>query len=560
MRGALFVLLPAVMWAQVQVPQKPAPRDASSQAGPSATVRGRVTERESGLPLPRFRVSVSRQPLYDENGRTVATAVTDANGVYEIPRIPPGTYLITARPPELVASHLTQMFGHDEPLPLTGALRMRTIDLKGDAVFEADIAVRRSLAIEGHVATEEGDPLADAQVTLERIDLRALRPGVLTDDRGFYRHYGLPPGRYRLCVTPSERTQAGTREALLKACYPADQDPANPSAVDVRTADVRNVNLVVRRGKRFSVSGTVVDGSGSPLNRGELSFYEQNVAPRRSLRVERPGPGRFIVRDVEPGSYQLRAAIEADADRSLPREFGAMDVTVGQDDVGGLVLQTRRPATISGVVIFEGGPPDQGIESVVVRLHQDPSTMKPGTNNPGRTVRKDLTFELSGVLEPVTIGVDYLPSGWLLRSVFYHGRDVTDQPVVLETSVEPRAIEITLTNRVAHISGRSVSKPPAAQAVIVLALSVGGSRGGRGGANAGATVARSALLSGDGTFKIGPLAPGEYFVVAADRDDWFDASLRDRTAAIGSVLSRAERVVVFEGDQPQLVVNIVSVK
>jgi hypothetical protein len=197
---------------------------------------------------------------------------------------------------------------------------------------------------------------------------------------------------------------------------------------------------------------------------------------------------------------------------------------------------------------------------MVVRLQQDPSTVTPGARNPGRTVRKDLTFELNGVIEPVTIGIDYLPAGWLLRSVLYHGRDVTDQPVVLETSDDPRAIEITLTNRVAHISGRLATKPAPGQAVIVVVLSADRSRSGRGGLNAGTTVAKSALLAADGTFRIGPLAPGEYFVVAADRDEWFDASLRDRTGAIGSLLPRAERVVVFEGDQPQVVVSIVSVK
>ena len=65
--------------------------------GIGATIRGRVTDRDSGQPLPRFRVSVSRQPVLDENSQTLATALSDSNGRYELPGVPPGAYVLTVQ-------------------------------------------------------------------------------------------------------------------------------------------------------------------------------------------------------------------------------------------------------------------------------------------------------------------------------------------------------------------------------------------------------------------------------------------------------------------------------
>jgi hypothetical protein len=528
-----------------------------------ATIRGRVTDRDTGQPLPRFRVSVSRQPVLDENSQTLSTALSDSNGRYELTGVPPGAYVLTARPPQFVSTHLAQAYGHDEPLLMAGAQRIRTIELKPNDALEADFTIRRSLAIEGRIATADGDPLAGVLVSLERLERGVARKRLETDDRGFFRHFGLPPGRYRLCVEPAPpvkdprplAAQPTVRENLLITCYPAESDPAQAKAIELTAADARNVDIVMRGGRRFTISGELHDSAGGPLDAGDVSFVEENARPRRSLRVQRMRPGRFVVNDVEPGTYALRVEVAADGTTGRPRESAALELVVENDNIGGIVVRTRRPATVAGLVTFEGGAPEAGLDRMLVKVQRDvDSTVRP--------VRENLTFELAGTPDPVRLGLSDFPSGWIVKSILYHGRDVSDEAVVLDSSDDPRAIEIVLTNRVAYVAGNVAGVAKGRMVVILAFRAEKMGLAARPDASGGSSlpVAASAPADEKSAFKIGPLAPGDYFVAAVDRDEWFDASLENRSAAIDKVLPRAERVVLREGEQRSVALGLVVVK
>ena len=525
-----------------------------------ATIKGRVTERDSGQPLSRFRVSLSIEPLYSENTRTVDTVLTDTNGAYQFSAVQPGQYLITARPPEYVATHLPQTFGYDNPLPTPGSARLKRVQVRAGDTIDADITVSRSLAIEGRVMTAEGDPLANLNVSVERLDRRADRPAVTTDDRGFYRHYGLPPGRYRVCATPAApdpATEASGHETAPRACYP-DAAPAGTATIDVTAADARNADIVMRRGVRFTISGTVFDSAGASLAGGEMSCIEERGRSRRSLKVERPHPGNFLIRDIEPGTYVLRADVRPQVAAGLRgHEFAVQEIVVDRSDITGVVLRTRRLAIVSGMVTFEGGAPETGIDRMVVTVQRQSTSDAPAvTVVASHKVRANSMFELAGTVEPVRLQLSDLPSGWVVKSILYRGRDVAADAVVLEASDDPRAIEITLTNRVAFLTGSVAGAAPTT--VVVLAIradKVGGASSGEA-----APVAAAALLDERRGFKLGPLEPGDYYVAAVDRNQWFDVSVRDRSAGIASLIVRAERVAVVEGDQPPMALRVVPVK
>ena len=547
--------------------QRAALRAPDQQPIAHAIIRGRVTDRESGQPLPRFRVSVSKQPVVDENSMALSTAITDSNGQYEL-SVSPGAYFITARPPEFVSTHLAQVYGHDEPVPMSGAVRLRATELKLNDRLDANIAVRRSLAIEGRVATEDGDPLAGVLVSLERVDRRATRPGLETDDRGFYRHFGLPPGTYRLCVAPAPPPPAkGPMQPvasthLLPTCYPAESNPASAKAVELTNADARNVDIVIGTTRRFTVSGELQDSAGGPLDTGAVSFVEENARPRRSLQVQRARPGQFIVDGVEPGTYALSVDVAADASIGRPREYAATEIVVGNENVAGVVVRTRRPATVAGVVSFEGSPPESGTDRMAVTIQKEPVAGMEASPMSSRPVRENLTFDLAAMPEPARLGLNHTPPGWIVKSILYHGRDVTDEPVVLENSNDPRAIEIVVTNRVVYITGGAAGAPKGRPVVVLAFRADRVGLAARPDASGGSSlpVAASAPADEKGTFTVGPLAPGEYLVAAVDRDEWFDASLDNRSGAIDRILPRAERVMVREGEQPSIALRIVTVK
>jgi protocatechuate 3,4-dioxygenase beta subunit len=538
------IVLLLLALAVAQDGARSAAREAPQPQRAGGTIRGRITDRDTGQPLPRFRVSISRQPLRSDNVRPIDTAVTDATGAYELTNVPAGLYLVTARPPEYVATHLAQVHGYDEPgLPVPMSLRANT-NVRPGAVIDINLALQRGVAIEGTVTTEDGDPVANAVVTIEGLDRRATPAPVVTDDFGRYRHFGLAPGRYRLCATPGPMTGLGAsifNDVLVKGCH---------GAFEVKDGDLRDAHLTLGRINRFSVSGEVFDSYGAPFDRGEIAFVEAPGTARRSLKVVRPGPGRFRIEEVEAGSYTLHALFNPERGRdSRPREVGRIDVVVDKGDLDNITLRTARVSAVFGVVTFDGAPPDIGAAAMRVRLSGETAS-----------VREDGTFELATAVEAVTIALESPPPGWVVKSVQYRGRDVTDQLVEVETSDDPRAIEITLTNRVGYISGRMAVAPPKGRTILVLAFSAARGRTAGRGADIGVSPAATVFLDAKNMFKLGPLLAGEYLVVAVDRDDWFDASTQNRASAIDSILARAERVLVLEGEQPAITVGIVPIR
>ena len=49
------------------------------------------------------------------------------------------------------------------------------------------------------------------------------------------------------------------RENLLTTCYPAESEPAQAKAIELTTADARNVDIVMRGSRRFTISGELRD-------------------------------------------------------------------------------------------------------------------------------------------------------------------------------------------------------------------------------------------------------------------------------------------------------------
>jgi protocatechuate 3,4-dioxygenase beta subunit len=541
---------------------------AGSSAQPTATIRGRVTDRDSGQPLPRFRVTASKELVSDDTSAALPTAITDSNGQYEL-SVRPGAYVITARPPALVSTYLAGMHGDDEPLALSGSVRPRPTELKPNDRLEVNFMARRSLAIEGRVLTEDGDPLSGVLVSLERLDRPASRPAVETDDRGFYRHFGLAPGQYRLCATPAPppppRTplHAAVKSPLLTACYPAGSTSTSLKPIELTRADVRNVDIVMTTARRFTVSGELQDGAGGPLDIGGVSFVEENARPRRSPLVNRVRPGRFVIRDVEPGTYRLLVDVAADPSTGRPREYAATEIVVRNEDIAGVVVRTRRPATVAGVVTFEGSAPQAGMDRMAVTIQPEHgSGTEPPAPSTFRPVRENLTFDLTAMSEPARLGLNHTPPGWIVKSILYHGRDVTDEPVVLEGSGDLRTIEIVLTNRVVYITGGAAGMARGRPVVVLTFRADKVGFAARPDVSGGSSlpVAASAPADDKGAFTVGPLLPGEYLVAAVDRDEWFDASLENRSAAIEKILPRAERLMVRDGEQPSIALPIVAVK
>ncbi len=499
------------------------------------TIGGRITDRDTGQPLPRARVSAFTNLINRAKG-PVAFTTTDESGNYTLTGLPAGRYMVLAEPPSHVSSHLAQAYGFDEPHEQTGAIfnigsgNWVTANNRRDV----DIALTRALVIEGRVISDEGDPIAGTSVTLQRVDAPSLEvPVRTTDDRGIFRHFGLSPGRYRLCVRPPGTTDPASPRSMRRTCYPAVGQWLELGSDSIAGFDIR-----LLRGKAATISGIASTASRAPLDGGEILFLDEADPRRTTLQVERAPGGRFIIRAVEPGVYRLIASLPADGGpEGAARERISMPVTV-DGDIENLAVRTRLPATITGAVQFDGMPPT-ALGSLRLVAQEGAPLLATGTvrmTSQAAPVRDDLSFQLGGMLEPARLMLVGLPSGWVVKAVIYRGRDITDLPVQFESPSDPHPVTIVVTNRVARLTGRVVGPIDRELAVIVFSTDRERwlARGGH--------MAR-AVVKADGTFQVAAIPPGDYLVTVTSAAVMFSVTSLERLAA------RAQRIALAESDR-----------
>ena len=270
----------------LQLAQAVAPQLASQSGEETGQIRGRVTDTETGQPLPNAQVTLAERTL--NLNRTVTT---DDAGVFRFTRLPPGKYDGIVSGGSYRSTYDFQVLPASRPPP--------SIELTKGAVREINIALPRRPAIPVRVVDEFGDPLSD-------VTLRAYRAPAMdqvgfamfqrTDDRGRMRLAGLGPGRYVVCAEAggAGRTQIGKnplREQLLTTCYPSATNQADAEPVVVGAGPVEEIEIRVRRGRTFTISGIVLDASGVPAAGAlvELSVFSSNSSGGTGFRAGRMG-------------------------------------------------------------------------------------------------------------------------------------------------------------------------------------------------------------------------------------------------------------------------------
>lgn len=171
-----------------------------------SAIRGTVRSGGQGqLPLRRARVQLDGTSL----ARSIIT-VTDDAGRFVFEGIPAGTYDLTASR----SGYLAMKFGGNAPgragVPI--ALRDQE-DLR-----DLNILLPKASVIAGRVMNADGQPQSDVSVSAfafqRRNGERVLGPGapsMLSNSKGEYRLWGLPPGEYVVVATSAGNQSADIR-------------------------------------------------------------------------------------------------------------------------------------------------------------------------------------------------------------------------------------------------------------------------------------------------------------------------------------------------------------
>ncbi len=314
-------------------------------------------------------------------------AITDSDGRYRLEGVPAGAHSVTPYAPALVS---------------LGADKLETqVNVTGDATVERiDFALTRGGVISGKITDTEGRPAIAALVSLKPVgnsynaDFYSMsRAGMFfTDDRGVYRIFGLPAGRYLVSAGNSDNSPFGplfTGQSRVRTYYPGVTDEPSAKPVEVAAgAEALGVDIklgVAARG--FVVSGRVVDAqTRKPAGITMVAYGTKASRPESDKGDDEDeddddddtgfgatggftmtnARGEFRFESVAPGSYQ--ATTQSMGELSGATEYYAdpADFEVRSSNLDNLEIVVHRGASVSGVVVVENAESPEVREQVAM--------------------------------------------------------------------------------------------------------------------------------------------------------------------------------------------------
>jgi hypothetical protein len=459
----------------------------------TASVEGRVLNALTGEPLRKAAVTAQR-------GSDGPTVETGSNGEFRLDGLAPGMYALAAeragylpkRAPEVTVAAGQPLTAIELSLTPAAVLSGRTLDPDGDPV--------------SHMTVEA----MQYTYTAGKKTLRKVRAAV-SDDRGRYRIFDLPPGRYYL---QASLTPAGQGTPLL-AYYPAAVEPARAVAVEATAgADLRSLDIRLRALALFTVRVRVANGR----DWDKVAGVGRELVPRFMPRLYRRGSeamsrlfyflpaggqnDRMEIPNVPPGEYSFSVQ---QPDRQPGRQlFARHNFQVVDADVEFVAtLASAVPVTM----VFEG------VTGAGARLEPvDPNPF----NLPRSSLQPDGRLLFADVAPDRYLLRSAGPAGSYLKSIRFGERELDSQ--MLDLTGALGTVVVRFAGDGGAIAGLVLDSrgKPAGRASIVVEPAVPG----------WPDHVKAATSDEQGHFQIPDVAPGDYQVLA-----WHEGEL-DETRAV----------------------------
>ncbi len=308
----------------------------------TATISGRVTLKgEPALAVEVILVTTIRWSANAPRART------DENGRFLFTNVAAGSYEIFAVAPGYVSPF--------EMHSVADGVRLENVDLE----------IKRGGVIAGRIRDSRGRPVIEETITLKKLDkpqsYSSYNPNFgmnRTDDRGVYRIYGLPEGRYLVSVGyASPERITSSRAFYPRVFYPNASSESEAKVIEVSEgSEATDVDITVSDPKETrDVSGRVVDAdTGQPVEgvRIEVRGVSSDGLPMDGSGESESGPnGAFRFFGLLPGKYTIFT--KSRLNNGFVGDPVIFDISDG--DATGIELKVRRgAASISGIVVIEG--------------------------------------------------------------------------------------------------------------------------------------------------------------------------------------------------------------
>jgi hypothetical protein len=368
---------------------------------------------------------------------------TDGDGRYLVGGLAEGRYVVSAMLKAFVTADNSSNFSLN---------RWVNLD-EGEAREKIDFALIRGGVMTGKVIDDEGAPLIARRVQLYRVDEQGqkgyyegpfMNEMFETDDRGVYRLFGLPPGRYIISAGGEgggNPTRGGGGKFAL-TYHPDTTDEKQARVIEIKEgSDVTDIDIRFGSARKtYEAAGRVVDReTGKPVPRINVSGWSIVEAGGSSSVFSTTAiadlQGAFKLSGLPPGRYQAEAM---DGLGETGYTSDPVDFEITNDNVSGVEVKVFLGASVSGIVVIEGADAAAGKQLQSITVY--PSVSQPidaagdakerisGTQfyRPGR-VNADGSFTIMG-LQACGVGF-YLSSvdgGLRIKRIERDGVEVKD--------------------------------------------------------------------------------------------------------------------------------------
>ncbi|HEX4997779.1 MAG TPA: carboxypeptidase regulatory-like domain-containing protein [Terriglobia bacterium] len=539
MRGSTPLLLLALVAAQAQAPAE------------KARIAGLVIRADTGEAVARARVTLAK-PQAITRGKPLNAAVpsifSDSGGRFVFTDLEPGTYWIQAE----ANGYL--------PLRLGGfdSVQSGVKVMAGQAVGNLTVRMTRAATISGRLLDRSGRPLMN--VPLQLLSLRrdsgvrvlTEEANVQTDDRGQYRIYWVPPGRYYLWAG-STWGQSTTREFGKNtnppgaAFYPGVEDPQAARMISVGAgSQVESVDWVLpTTTQTYHARIRLIDAqTGSPPSSASVTIsrhtpgfgwgLESLESARDKDRYDAStGIAEFL--NLLPATYLIQAGAQGAS--------GQTTVTITNADVDGIAVALFPPISVRGLARVSATLPNGlsfdnlGITLTAAEwthhgaaIHEaapDPDGVFEFKNLPSGDYRlTDVPIEIPSLVRNPASAAPYI------KEAYWGGANVLNQVFHISGSNSFR-LDIVLGAADSVVAGvvRDQRAHPVPYQTVVLAPQEAREHLG---------LYRKAVTDEKGGFSIDEVIPGSYRLFAWEAlssssvGDWFDPMLLVETELLGT--------------------------
>lgn len=368
----------------------------------------------------------------ESNSRGEFTFEAVVPGVYEIDAKSPGSEFVSWADPQLrwPPRRLTVEAGKQKPLRLE---MLRAGAIEGTVVDSRDHAVQNS-AVRAWRISSEGLMIGGGG-----------RPAV-TDDRGRFRIFGLPPGPFYVSAEPplprSSRVGGG---ALLRTYAPNAHHFTTAAIVQVAPGIATAADVFMRESERRNISGKIATINGTPAAGINVTLHELDPSGgARGITEQADLHGNFSFSHATEGHFVLAAEAH---DRDGGRLYAWQEMTLLENDAS-VELILRPTVDVRGIVRVTDGSDSDELSQVIINALPVPLAMT-RQRSWRSSVSRDGTFVLPQVVGPQLLRLER-KGPFYLMAVMLQGRNITNSPV--DFSNVGAVPEILITRRLPSVT------------------------------------------------------------------------------------------------------------